>query len=190
MKRFFSIILLAVICLAAVSCSKSSDVDVPDGMKLASNDDDLFYFFVPNDWTFDRGYGNPYAYASGNDNSNVNVMFHLLNEEPVSDGTREPYIDAYWKDFETDLESGFLAYSLSESESNSTQTLDSVYAKQFVYTLKTKDKAEYKCRSVVAYRGEMIFCLTYTAEVQNYDKHKADVDKIIAEFKFKDGLLG
>ena len=195
MKRIISVLLLAIICVFTVSCGDKSEVKVPDGMKQISNEDDLFYLFVPSNWTSDRGYGNPYAYVSGNDNSNVTVMFYILDNETVdsnasAENPKEPYIDAYWKTFEESLENGFLAYSLSETESNSTITLDSLYSKQYVYTVKTKDNAEYKCRSVVTYHGEMIFCFTYTAETKNYDTHKADVDKIISEFKFKDGLFG
>ena len=195
MKRIISILLLAVICVFAVSCGDNSDVKVPDGMKLISEDDDLFYLFVPSNWTSNRGYGNPYAYVSGEDTSNVTVMFYVLDTDavtadPSAENPKEPYIDYYWGTVVESLENGFLSYSLSEDESNSTESLDSIYSKQFVYTVKTKDKTEYKCRSVVTYHGEMIFCLTYTAESANYDTHTESVNKIISEFKFKDGLLG
>ena len=187
MKRILCFILLAVICFMAGSCSKKSDdVAIPDGMKLISEEDDLFYFFVPNEWTGDRGYGNPYAFVSGSDNSNVNVMFHLLSEAPETDGTRKPYIEAYWTEFENSVEKGFYSYSLIESECKDT-TLGGgdIYAKQYVYTVKNMASEEYKCRAVVTWYGQMICCLTYTSSVENYDSHAADVDKIIAEFKFK-----
>jgi len=186
MKRILSLILLAVICLFAVSCGKDSDVEVPDGMKLISEEDDLFYLFVPTSWKEDRGYGNPYAFVSGNDNSNVNVMFHLLNTTPESNGTREPYIDAYWAEFENSVKKGFYSYSLIEDEcKDSTLGGGDIFAKQYVYTVKNMGEEEYKCRAVVTYYGQMICCLTYTSTVQNYDSHTSDVDKIIAEFRFK-----
>jgi len=186
MKRILCFALLTVICLMAVSCGKSSEIDPPDGMKLASNEDDLFYFFVPNGWTADRGYGNPYAFVSGSDNSNVNVMFHLLEKTPVSDGTREPYIDAYWEEFEKSVEKGFYSYSLIEEEcKDCTLGGGDIFAKQYVYKVKNMAEEEFKCRAVVTYHGQMICCLTYTSTVENYDSHKVDVDKIISEFKFK-----
>jgi len=104
MKRIISVLLLAVICIFAVSCGDKNEVKTPDGMKQISDKDDLFYLFVPNNWTADRGYGNPYAYVSGEDNSNVTVMFYILDKETVepdssAENPKEPYIDAYWKEF-------------------------------------------------------------------------------------------
>ncbi len=189
MKKIFCFILLAVMCFCAVSCGSSSDVEIPDGMKLVSEDDDLYYMFVPQTWTEDRGYGTPYAYYSGSDTSNVTVMFYLLEETNVEKdenavNPREPYIKAYWAEFEADVKNGFLAYDLIDEECKDC-TIDGVYAKQYVYTVKTASEEEYKCRAVATYYGQMVFCITYTAEISKYDSHTADVDKIITEFKFK-----
>ena len=45
---------MAVVCLALCACQKNpTDVDVPDGMQLASSEIVDYYLFVPADWRLD-----------------------------------------------------------------------------------------------------------------------------------------
>jgi len=72
--------LLTVLCLTfAVSCTeKASDIEVPNGMKLASGESDIYCLFVPNSWTVKRGYDSSAAYYSATDTSNVVVTTYIL----------------------------------------------------------------------------------------------------------------
>ena len=200
MKKIIVSLLLIMVCLFTISCGEGNKVSVPDGMKLASSDNDRFYLFVPASWTVDVAHGGPYAYYSASDASNVSVNFYIsedvssttdttnLTDTSVS-GTettkqtnpREKYIDAYWNTFVQSMNttvSEFKVIDVTET------TLDSIYAKQYIYSFNL-DNAVYKCRMVVTYPAQdLIFCLTYTSLEVNYDKHSSEIDKVIAEFKF------
>jgi hypothetical protein len=174
-------------------------VDVPDGMKLASGEDDRFYLFVPNAWTVDEAHGGPYAYYSSSDASNIAVNFYIsdmtaetttasetiettdANTEASDTNPREKYIDAYWDEFTGGMNTSVSEFTVIDTTET---TLDNIYAKQYVYSFKI-DNTVYKCRMVVTYPAQdLIFCLTYTSLPDNYDKHITDIDKVIAEFKF------
>lgn len=204
MKRVICVILLVVICAFAVSCGDSSKVEIPNGMKAAYEESDLFYFFIPSEWTYDRGHDMPYAYFSATDTSNVMIMLYMLDDAEITtvpDGTtaasdteaadtttsetpenpRAAYIDKYWSDFTKEANTTLQAFELLEQTET---TLNDYYAHSYVYTQKTGG-VTYKHRAVVTYYGDMIVCFTYTATEENYDKHAADVDNMLAEFKFK-----
>ena len=189
MKKIVCILLLLVICAMTVSCS-ASEVEVPDGMKLASGSGELYYLFVPNAWTVKEG-SPASAFVSASDMSNVSVVAYVLKNEVKTEGgddaaaqnPRAPYIDAFWEEFCADASTTLVEFDVSE-EVIDTQTLGGYYAKQFVYTHKT-GRVEYKHRMAVTYYGEMVVYLLYSSTVENYDSHGADVDSIIKEFKFK-----
>ncbi len=187
MKKIVCILLLLVICAMTVSCA-SSEVEVPDGMKLASGSGELYYLFVPNAWTVKEG-SPASAFVSASDMSNVSVVAYVLENEVKTENTdeaqnpRAPYIDAFWAEFCDDASTTLVEFDVSE-EIIDTQTLGGYYAKQFVYTHKAGGVA-YKHRIAVTYYGEMIIYLIYSSTAENYDSHAADVDSIVKEFKFK-----
>lgn len=196
MKRLVCVCLLLAVCIGAVSCGNAK-VDVPSGMKLASEESDSFYLFVPTAWSFKRAYDMPYAYYSASDASNITVMQYIIpaeNDTDTATGTatetaaetekqnpRAPYIDKYWEGFLKEADVSLSAFAVLETTETA---LNDYYAKQYVYTQKTAG-VEYKHRQIVTYDGSMIFCLTYSAKAENYDSHTEDVDKIFTEFKFK-----
>ena len=206
MKKIICAILLLVICIGTVSCGQGSDVEVPDGMKEAYSEEDIFYLFIPSSWTYERGFGMPYAYYSASDMSNISVMLYMLdeNEEGMSVTTAEngesvttqtvettvptetqnpkaPYINAYWENFVEESNTTLPSFNL---ESFKETTLNNHFAHDYVYTHKTGG-ISYKHRAVVTYYGEMIVCFTYSSTAENYDKHIAEVDDMLAHFAFK-----
>ncbi len=206
MKRIVSILLLMIICVMAVSCSEA-EVKIPDGMKLASGEGALYYFFVPNAWTVKDG-NPPTAFISATDMSNVSVIAYVLeapnaDETTVADTTsaettaadttsvdttveenpRAPFINAFWNEFCADAKTTLNEFTVV-GDIIDTQQLGGFYAKQYVYTHKTGG-VEYKHRMAVTYYGEMIIYVIYSSTAENYDSHAADVDKIIKEFQFK-----
>ncbi len=201
MKKIIIALFLIVICMFTVSCGDADKVDVPDGMKLASSDNDRFYLFVPNSWTTDVAHGGPYAYYSSSDASNISVNFYMPEAESTdttaadteTDTTvantttatkanpREKYIDSYWNTFVESMNATVAEFTVIDTVET---TLDSIYSKQYIYSFKI-DQTVYKCRMVVTYPAQnLIFCLTYTSTPENFDKHTAEVDKVISEFKF------
>ena len=202
MKKIICIFVLLVMCFSIVSCGQS-EVEIPDGMKQASEANDLFYLFIPASWTYSRGHNMPYAYVSESDTSNVSVVLYMLNEAEITtadttaaetteatsdaesskvENPREPYIDQFWTEF---TENAVLSYGESFNLiEKSEAVLDRLYAKQFIYSESTGGK-EYKHLAVVTCYGGMIVCFTYTSTVDNYEAHLNEVNLMIKEFKFK-----
>ncbi len=190
MKKIVSVLLLLAICVLTVSCG-GTEVEVPDGMKLASGENELYYLFVPNAWSI-RESSPPIAFISATDMSNVTVVAYVLETE-VETATadesaevvnpRAPYIDAFWNEFCADANTTLIAFQ-QVGDTVDTQQLGEQYAKQYVYT-HTTGGVEYKHRMAVTYYGEMIVYVLYSSTAEYYDSHAADVDQIIKEFKFK-----
>ena len=207
MKKIICALLLLVICFTAVSCGKGSKVEVPDGMKEAYSEEDIFYLFIPSSWTYERGFGMPYAYFSASDTSNVSVMLYIpddytettttsaenttsaeittLAEEttltPEVQNPKAPFINAYWDNFTSEANATLQSFDL---ESFKETTLDNYFAHDYVYTHQTGG-VDYKHRAVITYYAGMIVCFTYSSTAENYDKHIADVDDMLAHFTFK-----
>ncbi len=190
MKKVVSVLLLLAICVLTVSCG-GAEVSVPDGMKIASGENELYYLFVPNAWSI-RESSPPVAFVSATDMSNVTVVAYVLEtdvEAGTTDGSAEvvnpraPYIDAFWNEFCADANETLIAFQ-QVGEPIDTQQLGEQYAKQYVYTHKAGG-VEYKHRMAVTYYGEMIIYLIYSSTSEHYDSHAADVDQMIKEFKFK-----
>ncbi len=195
MKKFVCVLLLLAIAVMTVSCGGSA-VEVPEGMKIASGENELYYLFVPNAWSI-RESSPPVAFISATDMSNVTVVAYVLETDVAATTTaadsssesaevvnpRAPYIDAFWKEFCEDANTTLIAFD-TVGEPIDTQPLGGLYAKQYVYTHNTGG-VEYKHRMAVTYYGEMIIYLLYSSTAENYDSHAADVDQIIKEFMFK-----
>lgn len=197
MKKIICAFVILVMCFSIVSCGEA-EVEVPNGMKLASESNDLFYLFIPANWTYSRGHNMPYAYVSESDTSNISVVLYMIDESKITSAVtedttsseetsvktnpREPYIDRFWYEFE---ENAVLSYGDSFKLIEESETaLDTLYAKQFTYSEITGGKT-YKHLAVVTYYAEMIVCFTYTSAEDNFDSHLSDVNSMIKEFKFK-----
>ena len=204
-KKLITLLVCLAMSFASVgalsSCGNKSDVEVPEGMKEAYSEEDIFYLFIPSSWTYERGFGMPYAYFSATDTSNVSVMLYMLDsdvetttavsgeapsestsaESTDAENPKAKYINAYWSKFTSESNNTLPSFAMvSQGET----TLNNYYAQDYVYTHKTGG-VTYKHRAVVTYYGEMIVCFTYSSTEANYDKHIADVDDMLANFAFK-----
>ena len=88
---------LALIASVFCSCSKKSDVDIPDGYQLASADEADYYFFVPATWTVDTKTTASAAYVSASDPASISVMTWSLSN---TDSTLEEWWNTFLPDFE------------------------------------------------------------------------------------------
>lgn len=192
MKKIISVIILVVLCFTLVSCG-NSEVEIPKGMKSASEGSTLYYLFVPNNWSVKPGEP-PTAFVSAEDMSNITVVAYMLEAENVSDETtssneavsqnpKAKFIDQFWAEFILDANAGLVGFSVIGDPTDS-QSLGGSYAKQYIYEHKTGD-VEYRHRMVITYYGGMIVYLLYSSTTEYYDSHAVDVDSIIREFKFK-----
>ena len=171
MKKIISALLVAVICLAVSACA--FDSDAPDGMQLASNDNVAYKLYVPTTWTL--GAASEYASASYSaaDPSNVSVFFFA----PETDET----VEEYWAKFEEEYKATFPTMTLESSENT---LLDGRAAGKYTFTA-TVSGEEYKFTQYIAEYGGMIYMLTYTAPIENFDLHTAEVQYIADSFKFR-----
>lgn len=177
-----AIALLVAVCavtsaLMLVGCSKNSDSEAPSGTVNIASDNASYSFYVPTTWKYTKG-DTPSAYYSNNDASNVSLMTFSVTH---SDYT----VDEWWESFTADFESVYEGYELISSE----ETIfggSAAVKKIFKGTL---GDTEYKFEQVSAMKTEtlsapQVFVFTYTSVPDYFDLHTADVDNIIANFKF------
>jgi len=150
------------------SCADSDAINPPSGMILSCDPEVTdYYLFVPNNWTVDLTTSASGAYYSKNDPSSISMMVWELEH---TDST----IDDWWEANKTDLELVFQNFSI-ESEENT--TIDSKYAKKYVYTADL-GTSSYKIMQIGTLTDGKIFLFTYTALAEVYDSHLEDVTKI------------
>jgi hypothetical protein len=213
MKKIISILLVGImLAISLASCAGGSDPNTiaPEGMKLASLDNSAYYLYIPDNWVVQSsatGCGGAVSdpVESGDtvvrtDISNVivttfpvsNIKAETAAEEETTAAESEAaneniterakYINAYWAMCKGSFERTFEEFSIVEEGKNT--KVDSLEAKKYVYTAKM-DGYDFKIMMTVTYSGGIVYIITYTAISEHYDKHTAEVDKIISAFKFK-----
>ncbi|MBR4881419.1 MAG: DcrB-related protein, partial [Clostridia bacterium] len=166
-KSLFLILILTVMIFSG--CSQESNIEVPDGMKLFSNEHTDYTAFVPANWIVDMSTGTLSAYVSSADASNIRITAQTL-EAPTT-------LDDYWKGYEEDFKATFddMEYV---GEAPTTTTLSGLAANKYVYTA-TVTGTEYKFMQVVCIREMTVYVITYTSTPEGYDSNMEDVEKIL-----------
>ena len=170
MKKIFAALLAFFMLFTLVSCS--SNEDAPDGMKNAAKEENPFYMYVPQSWVTNSGeiVG---AYYSTSDKSNISIMPY---------GGDLTSSEEYWNDFKSRCEAEFAEFEVVKE--NEAKVVSGRNALQYVYKMKV-DGTKYQCQQTVLAYGNLLYVITYTSTEANYESHIADVDNILAEFKFK-----
>ena len=150
---------------------KYDDVTAPEGMKLISTGARPYRFYVPSSWIVNNRTEATAAYASASDSSNVSVQMYMTGDENQT-------VEKYWAECEESYKQLFSSYELIEAKDVRMSDLD---ARQYTFSVKTGG-VEYKMTQAIVKKGAMFYCVTYTALPENYDKHVADVDKMIENF--------
>ncbi len=171
MKKIISILLIALVCLGVSACA--FDSDVPDGMQLASNDKVAYCLYVPNTWSLGAASEYASAYYSLEDPSNVSVFFYA----PETDMT----VEEYWASFEAEYKATFPTMTVIET---SNTLLGERAAGKYIFTANVSGE-DYKFMQYIAEYGGMIYMLTYTAPIDNFDLHTQEVQAIADNFKFR-----
>ncbi len=179
MKRVIAISLCLFVCFGFIACGNKSDITVPMGMMLASDESIPDYvLMVPNDWTIESTTGTTTAYYKDNLSNAILATFSATFNTPESaDVTLENYFDGYANEFEAVF-----------GEIKSTEVKDSLLggesAKEYVYTAKFGD-TEYKFWQVICFHNGIIYTLTYSATTDYFDNYAEDMSLILSNFYFK-----
>ena len=167
--------LLAVLTLALCACQKNpTEVDVPDGMTLASGDIVDYYLFVPADWRLDLSGGMVSAFKSSADPTSVSVMTW---ETPYADDTPADV----WEMYKGEFESVFSEFTV---ESSTSMLLDGVAAEKYVYTGKLAENT-FRYTQVIAVRHSAAYLITITEITSSEADHTEEINAILDNFRWK-----
>lgn len=152
----------------------SDKVTAPDGMKLASTDERAYRLFVPTSWKINNRADATAAYASDTDSSNVSVQMYMTGDNTET-------VEKHWERLEASYKEIFESFTLM---SDKEIKMSGVNAHKYTYTV-TSGGQEYKMVQAIVRKGDMFYCLTFTATPQNFDKHLPDVEKMITNFDIR-----
>lgn len=152
------------------------DAPAPEGMKLASNDDVAYRFYVPIAWTVNQE--ETIFSACLEDRTSVSVVPYMPDRENMS-------VSEFFAECQTMMKSvsGEEGFAMLSEE---TKTLlggreATVYHYRFTVGANT-----YYYRQVVAAYKSMIYSVTYTAaSPEALDAHLADFNRIVEAFTFR-----
>ena len=154
----------------------SDKVEVPAGMKLISTDERAYRFFVPETWQINKRADMSAAYYSESDRSNVSVQLYICGS-----GDEVQSIDAYIERCKKSYSDIFAACELISEDDIK---MSEIAAKKCVFAI-TTGGVEYRMLQAIVQKGDAIYCMTYTATVDNYDAHIGDVEKMIEVFEIR-----
>ncbi len=152
-----------------------ADVELPEGMKLVSDDTVAFRFFAPSNWIVDEKNESCVVYFSEDDRSNVSLLPYMPADDQMT-------IEQYWKDTEMYYKNNLHSFELVST--NTSAKLGGLDAVEYVYTYSVGGVA-YKTMQTVTVYSTMIYNMTYTAIAENYDAHLDDVARMGAELTFR-----
>ena len=156
-----------------------TSVDVPDGMKLVSDNEVGYRFFAPESWIRDTKNGQNFVYVSEEDRSNVSMFSYDIGDDATY--TVETYWDMCKEQYENTL-GGFEVISESEiTLQNGDNGEKQAMVYEYTYTL---GGTTYKVRQMVVLVG-MIYTMTYTALPEQYDLHLAEVEAMEQALYFR-----
>ena len=166
---------MAALCLALCACQKTpAEVDVPDGMILASSDIVDYYLFVPQGWRVDMSGGMVSAYKSAEDPTSVSVMTW---EPPYADDNPADV----WEMYKGEFESVFSDFTV---ESSTSMLLDGGAAEKYVYT-GTLAGNTFRYTQVITVRHSAAYLITVTEITSSTADHTEDITAILDNFRWK-----
>ena len=159
-----------------------TSAEAPAGMKLASNDDVAYRFYVPESWVINPYLPTSSAYVSETDKSNVSVTVYMPEQDTLS---AEQYWDMCLEALQGDEIMGYEGALTAMTQLSDTVTeLDGRPAHTYVYEGTVAGVRYRFSQTIAAYRG-MVYTLTYTATVESFDNHTQEVQQMIEAFDFR-----
>ena len=154
--------------------------NIPDGMKLVTDNDVAYRFFAPNEWVVSDAQAAALVYVSESDRSNVTVMGYV----PDTDGYS---VADYWENTEKQYKSTLADYALTAEPREETMGGRKATVYEYSYSL---GGVTYRCRQAVCVYSYMIVIMTYTALPENYDAHLDDVAAMQGALTFRKPIVG
>ncbi len=151
------------------------DVKAPQGMKLASNDDVAYRFFVPESWVLDTKVPTSSAYVSESDRSNVGVTVYMPEVDHIES------VDDYWATAFEQIKAGMTVVGDVEDEEI---TFGDRPGKIYRYTAQIEGTTFRFAQAITSYRG-MVYTVTYTALLPQFEAHYPTYLDILAAFEFR-----
>ncbi len=150
------------------------DADAPEGMKLASNNDVAYRFYIPESWALNLALPTSSAYVSEDDRTNVSVVAYLPEQEKMS-------AEEYWE-----LCRGHLSAALNDFTEQSLEetTLGGRPARTYTYTACINGQTYRFSQTIASWRG-MVYTVTYTATEDKFEMHRAEYLSILSHFTFR-----
>ena len=178
-----ALILTVSAALLCGSCGKQ-DPDAPSGMKKAYAENAGYYIYIPTDWICDTVDGSllTSAHVSDADYTNLTVMAYTGDMTYTS---LTDYFESYKKSlvkiFDTDDEGNTDFAFVVEGE---TCLLGGIAARKYIYT-GTVGGASLKYEQVISYYNGDYYIITFTSDIDLFDKHTEDFDLILQNFAFE-----
>ena len=174
MKKFTKItaitLLTLILAVSFVSCRRGADV--PDGMKLASNEKADFTLYVPESWTVDMAEAAVSAYCSKSDPSSVSVMAWELEHTDTS-------LDDWWELNISEIRNVFSNVEVINEEDT---VVDGLFAKKYTYTASLGDY-DYTIMQTACIKKTTVYLFTYESIPENFDAHLGEADDMLANMK-------
>lgn len=166
--------LLAALLTVLPSCKAKDEYAAPSGMKTASADTAGYCLYVPKTWTVDYTTAATGAYYSATDPSSVSVMAWEMEH---TDST----VEDWWALNVDEIKSVFSGFELVSEEN---AEIDGLFAKKYVYTGSLGENT-FRFMQVACVKNATVYLFTYTSNEENYEKHTADVETMLACMRIK-----
>lgn len=147
----------------------------PEGMKLASNDEVAYLFYVPSDWTINRDERIFSAYHPA-DRSSVSVIPYMPDSAMS--------VPQLWEMTEKSMkETAGDGYGLIEADTTSRFVGGKpTHAYRYFYTVGGQ---RYDYYQVILVHGDKLYSITYTALPEHFYDHLNEVESILSNLVFR-----
>ena len=146
----------------------------PEGMKLASDEDIEYRFFVPITWVCDPESGASDAYYPESGSSSVTVTSYVPNSSMS--------VKDYFKFCEEKYKEELPEYSRTGDAAE--RKIDGRPAYSYTYETTVEGRKIRIMQTIFVYDSSF-YTVTYTALDENFELHMPDVEKMLSEFKFR-----
>ena len=150
------------------------NASAPAGMKLASNNDVAYLFYIPASWNADVNQ-TVYSALSPDKKASVSVVPYLPNGEVTS-------VVSYFEETQKMLDR--VTGGGYEEISYEAVRLGGGQAMRYDYTLTVGDEI-YRYRQIVGNYKGMIYNLTYTAKNADFELHISEFEAIVNAFQYQ-----
>ncbi len=200
MKKILTVCIVLSLCLMFAACGNKSDVNVPAGYKIASNEESPYYtLIVPDKWVVDTQSGTTTAYYKDDLSGMVIATISASSAVPENQNiTLDTYFDSYSEELNRifDVIEPTETTQVSEGEvdepsekigedtiSYVTTVLDGEAARRYIYKA-AFNGVEYTFWQEICMHQGRIYTLTFSTPSQFYDKLSDNMTDVLHLFKF------